>query len=394
MTLLDKIYWVYKCKKPVTRAEKGSGLEGFFRNNRCIISVPEGFRKKGAITLSAVGDLIPVDGLENSKDILYENVADLIFERDISFAGLEAPLTNREIEREVFSDKGGPVESCSQGQFDVVKGHRGKRYTAMHTASNHMLDLGLEGIETTLRQLDDDGIVDVGTNREESAQGRGRIINKKGFRIGFASATFGLNGREIPEGREYIVNVAKLLPRDGEADISLLQRQISYCRAENCDMIIASLHWGYEFEFFPRKRQIEIAHTIVEWGADMIVSHHPHVVQPIEYYQTRRDKNRIAVIAYSLGSLVWSFSAPHLALSAILNLSIAKGVLRGEERTYIEGAMVIPVIRVKSDEGGSSTIRIQRLHDCLRDNKDTERMAYLKAIKGYAELVFGQVTPQ
>lgn len=391
MTLLDKFYWVYKSKQPVIRAEKGAYGEGFFRDNNTLdISLPEGFEKTHSVTFGAVGDLIKTEGLENSKDLLYAKVADLIFERDISYANLESQLTTQEIKKEVLSDKESPIECCSKEQFDVMKGHKGKNFTVMHTASNHTLDVGLEGVETTLKQLDQEKIIDIGTNREPSGQEQGKIIDMKGVKIGFASATFSLNGKEAPKGKEYVVNLSRLLPKDGEPDLSLLKKQISFCKDKGCDVIIASIHWGYEFEFFPRERQVEIAHTIVEWGADVFIAHHPHVVQPIEYYRTKRDKNRVAVIAYSLGSLTWSFSAPHLVLSAILNLSFSKGTFQGEKKTYVESSTVVPVFRVKSGDGAAPTIHIERLYDCLTGDEDKETMEYVSEIKKYAELVFGK----
>lgn len=391
MTLIDKFYWVYKSRKPVIRAESGAYDESFFAdNNNLVISLPEGFEKTRSVTFGAVGDLIKTEGLENSKDLLYEKIADIVFDKDISYANLESQLTTQEIKEEVLSDKESPIECCSKEQFDVMKGHDGKKFTVMHTACNHTLDVGLEGIETTLEQLDRENIIDIGANREPSGQRQGKIIDMNGIKIGFASATFSLNGKQVPEGKEYVVNVAKLLPKDGEPDISLLKEQISFCRNQGCDIIIASLHWGYEFEFFPREKQVEAAHAIVEWGADVIISHHPHVVQPIEYYRTERDKERIAVIAYSLGSLTWSFSAPHLVLSVVLNLSLAKGTFLGEQKTYVESATVIPVFRVKSGDGASSSIRIEKLYDCLTGNEDKETMEYVSEIKRYAELVFGE----
>jgi len=363
MTLLDKIYWIYKSSRPVLRAEKGAYDERFFRQeSMAAMGLSEGFERTNFVTFGAAGDLISVDGLEKSKNFLYDEVADLIFDQDVSFASLESQLTDQEIVKEVLSDKESPVECCSMEQYNTLKGHRDKNFTVMHTACNHTLDLGIEGVKRSLSQLEHDNIVYLGTNREPSGQGKGTIIDKNGIKIGFAPATFGLNGREVPNGKEYMVNVAKLLPRDGDPDLSLLKKQIESCRDQGCDVIIASLHWGYEFEFFPRARQVEIAHELVEYGADAIIGHHPHVVQPVEYYRTRRDENRIAVIAYSLGSLTWSFSAPHLVLSAVLNLSFAKGTFQGKKKTYIEKATIAPVFRAPLRQPG------------IRDDSDTQTL--------------------
>lgn len=389
MSLLDKFYWVYKCKHPITRPEKGESAADLFNSDGSIVGLPAGFEKNGALTLGAAGDLIQADGLEHSRDKLYENVADLLFDQTISYANLESPLTEQELVEEVISDKESPIECCSREQFDILKGHKERRFTVIHTAGNHFADMGVEGVETTQKAFAAEGILDVGTNRTPDELGRGKILVKQGIKIGFVSAVYGLNGHSFPQGEEYRVNVARMLSKHAEPDLELLKKQIEHCQSENCDFIIASLHWGHEFEFYPRKRQVDIAHTLVEWGADAIIAHHPHVVQPVEYYRTQRDPDRVAVIAYSLGSLSWAFSAPHLVLSAILNLSLAKGRYRGEERTYIENAAVTPVFRQRTDEAGTSVTRIEKLAEQLDASGDTDRLRYLAQIRHYAELVLG-----
>ena len=107
MTLLDKMYWGYKCHRPVLHPEPGPyDLTYFDDNNKKNISLPSGFQKKSSFTLGAVGDLIRTDALENSKDILYEKVHSFIFDKDISFANLESQLTTQPVKEEIFSDKG------------------------------------------------------------------------------------------------------------------------------------------------------------------------------------------------------------------------------------------------------------------------------------------------
>ena len=389
MTLVDKLYWAYKSSRPVTRPERGTYGEHFFRQQGLSMGLPEGFVKTSGVTFGAAGDLIGVDGLEASRDVLYDEIADLIFGQDVSYASLESQVTDKEVVKEVLSDKESPIESCSVGQYNAMKGHRGRNYTILHAACNHTLDMGIEGVEATLSRLEEDTIVALGINKEPAGLGKGKIVTVKGIKIGFAAVTFGLNGKEPPRGKEYMIEVARLHPRKGRPDLVTVKRQIDSCRGQGCDLIIASLHWGYEFEFFPRRKQIEIAQALVEYGADVIIGHHPHVVQPVEYYQTARDDRRVAVIAYSLGSLTWSFSAPHLVLSAVLNLSLAKGMFRGQERTYIEKAMVTPVFRARIDSGNGEAIQMRKLYDDSIDLEDRETRQYVTEIRRFSELVFG-----
>jgi hypothetical protein len=396
MTLSDKMYWGYKSKNPIVHGEKGARVESFFKNRGKELALPEGFEKKHSVTFGAVGDLYKVESLKNSKGKLYEKVAELIFDKDISYANLESQLTGQELGALTFNEKEAPPLCCTRDQYDALKGHKGKRFTLMHTACNHTLDMGLEGLETTLAQLEKDNILDVGTNRNPGEQKKGRIIEKNGIKIGFVSATYGLNGKKVPEGKEYMVNVVKFhhgRPAGREVDLTLLTGQIDYCKAQGCDIIIASLHWGYEYEFFPRRHQVEIAHALVEAGVDVIVSHHAHVIQPMEYYRPRRDPDRTAVIAYSLGNLTNPFSAPHLVLSAVLNLTIVKGMVNGKEKTVVGEAGLIPVVQRELTDGGLPVIQLERLAALSSrkgGNITEEEKAYISAVERYADIIYNK----
>ncbi len=393
MPLLDKIYWGYKSKNPVIRAEKGSGLETYFKNSGPLPRLPEGFTRTHSLTFAGVGDLIKVDGLENSCDTFYEDVAPLIFQSDISYANIESQLTAQDISGYVFSAKETPPLCCTPAQYATIKGHRGQQFTALHTACNHTLDMGLEGLETTLAQLEKDDILDLGTNRQESQQFTGRIIEKNGIKIGFVSAAYGLNGKAVPTGKEWMVNIVKFHSKRAltePVDMTLLNHQIADCKAHQCDIIVASLHWGYEYEFFPRRNQVEIAHTLIEAGVDVIIGHHSHVLQPIEFYTPRRDPQRTAVIAYSLGNLTSYYSAPHLVLSGIINLTFTKGLLNGETKTLVETAKMIPVVQRESLHGDRPALKLQLLDTFIKNEKlsgDPEMQNYVAAVEKYAKLV-------
>lgn len=389
MTVTDLYYWVYKCRHPITRMEKGQRLADLLKTDSSVIGLPQGFDKRSAITLGAGGDLLRSRGLEHSKDVLFEKVADLLFDRTVSYANLESPITEQALQDEVIGNRGPPIECCSRAQFETLKGHKAKTFTVLHTANNHMFDMGVEGVATTQAVFADEDILDVGTNRTPDEFATGTILIRDGVKLGFASATFGLNGHVMPEEERYRINVAKLCSTVTEPELDLLKRQIDDCEAQGCDFIIASLHWGHEFEFFPRKRQVAVAHDLVEYGADAILAHHPHVIQPVEYYRTRRDPARIAVIAYSLGSLTWGFTAPHLVLSAILTLTLSKGRLAGADRTYIETARVTPVFRSYTESDGKVFARIEKLADHLGGRSNAHPPGYIAEIKRYADLVLG-----
>ncbi len=389
MTLTDIYYWVHKARNPITTVEKGETVDSLLMTDPGIVGLPAGFETQARVTLGAGGDLLRAEGIEHSRDLLFENVADLLFDQTVSFANYESPVTHQPLVREVIGDRGPPIECASREHFDILTRHKDRRFTVLNTANNHILDMGIEGVDTTQRVLSEEGILDVGTNQTLEEHGRGRTLTRDGITLGFAATSFGLNGHVPPPGEEHRVNVSALLSRQSEPDLDLLKRQIDDCKAKGCDVIIASLHWGYEFELFPRRRQVEATRALVEWGADAVLAHHPHVIQPVEYYRTRRDPRRVAVIAHSLGSLTWGFIAPHIVLSLIVNLTLAKGRIDGEERTYIEAARATPVFRSVLETDGRLVSRIEKLADHLDRPGSRHSPEYLSAVKRYADLVLG-----
>jgi poly-gamma-glutamate synthesis protein (capsule biosynthesis protein) len=131
----------------------------------------------------------------------------------------------------------------------------------------------------------------------------------------------------------------------------------------------------------------------VEEGADLIIGHHPHVIQPIEYFRPERDPDRVAAIAYSLGGLGFRwYTAPHFSLGLILNMQLAKGVTNGITRTYIKRFKPYPVFQhiFLSSLGASKKKRLEKLEDHLENKSSKDVIAYVSQLKQYADLVLGK----
>ncbi len=391
MTFVDKLYWLYKSEYPVCRGERGGNLEEFFaENRRRKISLPSGFIPKQTLTLSAVGDLMQHDTLASQHYSPYRTIGDKLFSADISFANLESPLTGQDLKNLTVREDESPALCMSQVQFERLKGDGSRQFTVMATAGNHSLDFAEEGVLTTRSYLAKAGIRAAGTNEQAEGQGRGEIIEKKSVRIGFVAATFGLNGKPLPQGKEYLVNRVALNQVSGAIDLSSLETQIAWCRRMGCDFIVASLHWGLEYEFFPTSQQITLAHRIIELGVDLILGHHSHVIQPVEYYTPKRDSDRIAPIYYSLGNLSNPFETPFMALSLLSLIELSKGTINGNSVTYVRKVTNIPIIQ-ELHAGELSGIEFRPLLESLDDpTTGPYRKKFTLRAKTYADLVLGK----
>jgi poly-gamma-glutamate synthesis protein (capsule biosynthesis protein) len=347
MSLTDKAYWLYKTTHPIRKAEKSSGIEEFFANQRPFNPItPQEYIEHAELSVSAAGDLINHSYLKNSRDTLYNEVSEILFGSDISMANLECPIfstTNMTFE---FRSDAAPPLYYTEEEFEIVKGSGHKQFTFLATACNHSLDFGARGIDSTIAALDRDGIAFNGINRTSADALKPTYIEKNGILVAIVSYTFGLNAYQPPDDRPHIVNFSRLNDGVGQADLSQLECQLDHAREARADFVLAHLHWGMEHEFYPTLNQMRLARQLAEMGVDAIIGHHPHVIQPVEYYRTMRDRHRIVPIFYSLGNLINAFSAPYLTRSAIAQLQLTKGMCGdGVPRTYVKRCQTVELIQ-------------------------------------------------
>lgn len=344
MTFWDKVYWLYKTTHPTRRARKKSGLETYFQDQKSkLINLPPNFQIHSQLSISSVGDLINHPFLKSSRQTLYPEVEEIIFNVDLPMANLECPIytTNKEF---VFSLQKAPPLYYDIDSFNVVKGTSKKKYSFMATACNHSLDFGAEGIQSTIESLKTNNIAYSGINASEEKAFEATLIELKNIKVGVFAYTFGLNAYMPPADRPHIVNTMNLNGDLPEIDFEQLKKQIDYCKKNQVDFIIAHLHWGLEHEFYPTPEQVNLAHHLAELGVDAIIGHHPHVIQPLEYYTCKRDISRMVPIFYSLGNLVNSFSAEYLCKSAVARITLAKGSTQDNKTiTYVQEARMIEV---------------------------------------------------
>lgn len=226
------------------------------------------------ITVSAAGDVTMGnyyeqeywgtfrDTYDKQQDPAYffENVYDIFSRDDMTIVNLEGPLTYSEERREgqIYSISGDPeyVNILTAGSVEAVG-----------MGNNHRLDYYEKGSDDTIEALKSVGIsyaYDKYTGTYET----------QGILIGFISVN------EVSQG----AGVEKYL-KEG----------IDSLREEGCQIILACCHWGAEREYYPEDYQKSLGKKCIDWGADLVIGHHPHVLQGVEEYQGK-------YIVYSLGN--------------------------------------------------------------------------------------------
>ena len=168
-------------------------------------------------------------------------------------------------------------------------------YDGCSTASNHSLDQGASGIRTTLRRLDEVGLLHTGTARSARERRRTTMYSVDGVTIAHLSFTASFNG--ITPAYAWQAN---------RIDPAHILKDARRARRRGADLVVVSLHWGDEFHHDPTAYQRTVARQLLRGDAvDLIVGHHAHVVQPIR----RLEGNWVA---YGMGN---SFSGMRDRLS-------------------------------------------------------------------------------
>jgi len=154
---------------------------------------------------------------------------------------------------------------------DLARSIKRVGWDACSTASNHSLDAGQYGIETTLRALRSAGVKATGTARSARARRRITMLRVKGVPVAFLSYTAVSNGQAVPH--RWSVNWASPGP---------MLRDARRARRRGARIVIVNIHWGTEFVSAVSPQQRALARRLTRSPAiDAIVGQHVHVVQPI-----------------------------------------------------------------------------------------------------------------
>lgn len=223
------------------------------------------------ITISCAGDCtlgtdaafggvtFPVEVQNQGGDYSYflKNVQKYFANDDLTIVNFEGTLTERGTrEDKTFAFRGKPeyTKVLTEGSVEAVT-----------LANNHSRDYGDVSMEDTKKYLDEAGIAWFENLNI-------RVMDVKGVKVGLVGL-YALNGSaegNLPKAMEQVKN--------GGAEV-----------------IIVQIHWGVEGDNYPQDSQISLAHKAIDSGADLVIGHHPHVLQGMECYKGR-------MIAYSMGN--------------------------------------------------------------------------------------------
>lgn len=166
-------------------------------------------------------------------------------------------------------------------------------------ANNHILDFGPEGLLDSLDALDEAGILHVGGGKDLEQAKRPEFIEVKGRTIGFLGTSRVYMDASWAAGASH---PGVFSTYDSRQAVEAIREA-----KELCDYLVVYVHWGVERETTPKEYQRVMGREYIDAGADLVIGSHPHVLQPMEYYEGKP-------IVYSLGNFVFGSSIPNTEL--------------------------------------------------------------------------------
>ena len=312
--------------------------------------------KTSSVTIGAVGDIMyhyqqlkrGYNTQEDSFDFgeSFEQVSKYISDFDIALGNLETTLSGKDnsirLENSNYFNgyQGYPCFNTPEVLADNLKD---AGFDLLTTANNHSMDSWTGGISDTLDQLDRVGIKHVGTYRTEEESQKYLIEEVNGIKIGYLSYTYGTNGINPPIDKKYLVNSLEMY---NEEKMEQMYRQVKEMNEMEIDVLTVFIHFGTEYQNLPSKKQTDIVNNLFEYGADIVLGSHPHVLQPIEIRKVEiNGESYIDKVAiYSLGNFIssqrYTSNEPiNKDVGMILGIEVEKDI---EENTYIKEIKILP----------------------------------------------------
>jgi poly-gamma-glutamate synthesis protein (capsule biosynthesis protein) len=264
------------------------------------------------LTIGAVGDLMLGNRTEPflkefGPAYPFAEVAPFLKKADVVVGNLESPISTRgkAVENKKFTLRAGPIaaEALNKAGIRVVT-----------LANNHSMDFGPLALQDTLAILGENGILPTGAGMDLDDARSPAMVKVKGKTLAFLSysLTFPL---------EFFASAKR--PGTAPGYMEFVKADIEKVRPA-ADIVVVSFHWGAELMTTAKDYQIELGHQAIDWGADLVLGHHPHVLQELEVYRGR-------LIAYSLGNFVFGSESNRTNFSMILLLTFrGKGLVRVE----------------------------------------------------------------
>ncbi len=325
------------------------------------------------VSIAAVGDIMlgevtPQYMEQYGVNYPFDSTRQILAEADLTMGNLEAAFSNtgtRFDKKFTFKVPPKYAPSLLHAGIDVVT-----------LANNHILDFGMEALKNTISTLDSLGIAHCGAGATYAEAIKPALLERNGYRIAVL-------GYSLTFPEEFWANRQQggtVFPHE-----HLLKKSIQQCDTL-ADITIVTFHWGAELANYPKDYQKQIAHKSIDYGADLVIGHHPHVLQGLEIYNNR-------LIAYSLGNFTFSSYSRKTTESIILKAFLTRNgllyakaipVCVNNERIHFQPR------RLVGAEADTVLAQLRRFSAPLKNPAVIDERGY---ISGHRGVVMARTTP-
>jgi poly-gamma-glutamate synthesis protein (capsule biosynthesis protein) len=254
--------------------------------------------QKPTVHITAVGDIMLDRALgaalaNGNLAYPFQDTADFLRSADLTIGNLESALgTKGDAENKRYPFRAPPqaAASLTQAGFDI-----------MSLANNHAMDYGPEALLEAIALLNDQGVAAIGAGGNHSQAHAPHIREVNGFKIAFLSYV------HVPVEASTGFDTASWTATDDApglawGDPAAIAADLSAV-AGDVDLIVVALHSGFEYQAAPSAAQKAAAQAAIDGGADLVIGHHTHILQGIEFYQD-------GVILYGTGNFAFEIDGP------------------------------------------------------------------------------------
>lgn len=303
-------------------------------------------KSDNAQTLTFVGDLMWLR--EGWSDFLDPKLHARFSKTDFLFGNLETLISKSNKvptflpARATFNSKKSLLT-----EFSNAKGRN--YFSALSIANNHSYDYGDEAMKETTAVLKEESVPFSGVMLPPYDKRRWVKVKKGNLSVGFYAATYGMNNQWEKETKLDYNLLKGFAPYSEEepsaaqkVDLSEIKQVIAEMKEAKVDIKVISLHWGFEYEYYPSPRQVSVAQEISALGADIIMGHHAHAQQPLDICYVDReapegvqsdcvltsssgDDPHTTLIIYGLGNFLTNMYGFLSEVGMMVDISVKKG---------------------------------------------------------------------
>jgi poly-gamma-glutamate synthesis protein (capsule biosynthesis protein) len=274
---------------------------------------------QGEMTLLFTGDIMyhgPTvkmqwDAAKKAYDFsgCLEAIAPLIQKADFAIGNLEAPVY--EVKKSSLAE----LRFCAPPEaIDALKA---AGFDVLCTANNHAMDQGLSGLANTIAAITDAGMKTTGTYSNAAERDAILMLEKNGIKVALLAYATGSN-------RSWRNNQGMGL---NTIDLERMRADIKRAREQGADAVFFYLHFGTEYTHAANSFQKSVIRALKAAGADAVIGHHPHVLQPMVWEQEDD-----FFYAYSLGNVQTFKNTRDRQYAALLNLTVSRDPVDGKVR--------------------------------------------------------------